>query len=80
MRIGMIRNAKDENKKDVLVYLSPFPHIRIDMQNPYRVGTSQNIIHLNGAGQDLVLQMQYLLSHTVDIAQLVVLSVISTLG
>jgi len=34
MRIGMIRNAKDENKKDVLVYLSPFPHIRIDNAKP----------------------------------------------
>lgn len=30
MKIGMIRNAKDENKKRVLVYLRPFPHIRID--------------------------------------------------
>lgn len=30
MKIGMVRNAKDENKKQVRVYLEPFPHIRID--------------------------------------------------
>lgn len=30
MRVGMTRNAKDENKKDVTVYLKPFPHIRIE--------------------------------------------------
>lgn len=30
MRVGMVRNAKDENKKGVKVYLRPFPHIRID--------------------------------------------------
>lgn len=30
MKIGMVRNAKPEDKMSVLVYLSPFPHLRID--------------------------------------------------
>lgn len=34
MSIGMVRNAKDENKKQVLVFLEPFPHIRIDTAKP----------------------------------------------
>lgn len=34
MRIGMIRNAKDENKREVQVFLRPFPHIRIDKAKP----------------------------------------------
>lgn len=29
MQVGMVRNAKDEDKKQVQVYLQPFPHIRI---------------------------------------------------
>jgi DNA repair photolyase len=28
-RVGMVRNAKDEDKKDVRIYLDPLPHIRI---------------------------------------------------
>lgn len=34
MRVGMMRNAKDENKRNVRVYLKPFPHIRIDTAKP----------------------------------------------
>jgi DNA repair photolyase len=34
MSVGMVRNAADENKKKVLVYLKPFPHIRIDKSKP----------------------------------------------
>ena len=34
MRVGMVRNAKDENKKQVLVFLEPFPHTRIDTAKP----------------------------------------------
>lgn len=30
VRIGMTRNAADENRKVVTAYLEPFPHIRID--------------------------------------------------
>lgn len=30
MRVGMVRNAKPEDKLGVKVYLTPFPHIRID--------------------------------------------------
>jgi DNA repair photolyase len=33
-RIGMVRNAEDENKKDVRIYLEPLPHIRIDSAKP----------------------------------------------
>jgi DNA repair photolyase len=34
LRIGMTRNAKDENKKNVVAYLSPYPHTRIDNAKP----------------------------------------------
>lgn len=34
VRVGMVRNASDENKKAVLAYLEPFPHIRIDSAKP----------------------------------------------
>ena len=34
MKIGMMRNAKEENKRNVRVYLKPFPHIRIDNAKP----------------------------------------------
>lgn len=30
LKIGMVRNASDENRKVVKAYLEPFPHIRID--------------------------------------------------
>lgn len=30
LKIGMTRNAADENRKVVKAYLEPFPHIRID--------------------------------------------------
>lgn len=30
VRIGMVRNAKDEDKKAVLAYLQPYPHMRIE--------------------------------------------------
>lgn len=34
LRIGMTRNAKEENKLDVRAYLEPFPHMRIDTAKP----------------------------------------------
>lgn len=34
LRIGMTRNAKEENKKTVTAYLSPYPHTRIDSAKP----------------------------------------------
>jgi DNA repair photolyase len=34
VRVGMIRNAKDEDKKVVKAYLEPYPHIRIDTAKP----------------------------------------------
>lgn len=34
MRIGMVRNAAEENKMDIQVYLDPFPHMRIDKAKP----------------------------------------------
>lgn len=34
LRIGMTRNAADENKKVVTAYLSPYPHTRIDAAKP----------------------------------------------
>lgn len=34
MRVGMTRNAKDENKKHVIAYLQPYPHTRINTAKP----------------------------------------------
>lgn len=34
MTVGMVRNAKEENKKQVIAYLSPYPHTRIDTAKP----------------------------------------------
>jgi hypothetical protein len=32
--IGMVRNAKEENRKEVTAYLKPYPHMRIDAAKP----------------------------------------------
>ena len=34
LRVGMTRNAAEENKKDVVAYLAPYPHTRIDTAKP----------------------------------------------
>lgn len=34
IRIGMVRNAKEEDKKEVIAYLHPYPHTRIDKAKP----------------------------------------------
>lgn len=34
VRIGMVRNAAEENKQTLKAYLEPFPHIRIDSAKP----------------------------------------------
>lgn len=34
MSIGMTRNAKQENKRQVTAYLQPYPHTRIDVAKP----------------------------------------------
>jgi DNA repair photolyase len=34
VRVGMLRGAKEENKKTVKAYLEPFPHIRVDSIKP----------------------------------------------
>lgn len=34
LKIGMTRNAKEENKREVIAYLSPYPHTRIDTAKP----------------------------------------------
>lgn len=34
MKVGMVRNAKSDDKMEVKVYLHPFPHIRIDKGKP----------------------------------------------
>jgi DNA repair photolyase len=34
LRIGMLRNASDENRKTVKAYLEPFPHLRLDAAKP----------------------------------------------
>lgn len=34
LRIGMTRNAKDENRKEVVAFLSPYPHTRISDAKP----------------------------------------------
>lgn len=34
MRVGMVRNAAEENKKDITAYLQPYPHTRIDRAKP----------------------------------------------
>lgn len=34
LRIGMTRNAAEENKKEVIAYLEPYPHTRIDKAKP----------------------------------------------
>jgi len=44
MRVGMTRNASDENKIDVQVYLHPFPHIRIDNAKPLQ-GWYQSMVN-----------------------------------
>lgn len=34
MKVGMVRNAADENRKEVQVFLHPFPHTRLDNAKP----------------------------------------------
>src|SRR6478752_2418825 len=34
VRVGMLRNASEENKKTVKAYLEPFPHIRVENIKP----------------------------------------------
>jgi DNA repair photolyase len=34
LKVGMTRNAKDENRKAVVAYLHPYPHTRIDTAKP----------------------------------------------
>jgi DNA repair photolyase len=34
MKIGMVRNAADENRKEVQVFLYPFPHTRLEKAKP----------------------------------------------
>jgi DNA repair photolyase len=34
LRIGMTRNAAEENKKDIVAFLEPYPHTRIDTAKP----------------------------------------------
>ena len=34
MSVGMVRNAKSEDKKSVQVYLKPYPHLRINTAKP----------------------------------------------
>lgn len=34
LRVGMTRNAKEENKKAVTAFLAPYPHTRIDTAKP----------------------------------------------
>jgi DNA repair photolyase len=34
LRVGMTRNAKEENKRAVTAYLAPYPHTRIDAAKP----------------------------------------------
>lgn len=34
LRIGMTRNAKDDNRKEVKAYLEPYPHMRIEKGKP----------------------------------------------
>lgn len=44
LRVGMVRNAADENKKTVKAYLEPFPHIRIDDAKPLQ-GWYQSLVN-----------------------------------
>lgn len=44
LRIGMVRNASDENRKVVKAYLHPFPHTRIDDAKPLQ-GWYQSMIN-----------------------------------
>ena len=34
VKIGMVRNAKEENKKPVKVYIDPYPHTRVEKAKP----------------------------------------------
>lgn len=34
LRVGMVRNAAEDNKKEVTAYLEPYPHTRIDDAKP----------------------------------------------
>lgn len=44
MTIGMVRNAKPENKKSILAFLQPFPHTRIDTAKPLQ-GWYQSMVN-----------------------------------
>lgn len=44
LRIGMVRNAEEENKQTVKAYLEPFPHIRIDTAKPLQ-GWYQSLVN-----------------------------------
>lgn len=44
LRIGMVRNASEDNKKVVKAYLEPFPHLRIDDAKPLQ-GWYQSMVN-----------------------------------
>lgn len=44
VRIGMVRNAKEDDKKVIKAYLEPFPHIRIDTAKPLQ-GWYQSLVN-----------------------------------
>jgi DNA repair photolyase len=50
LRIGMTRNAKEENKRDVTAFLSPYPHTRIDNAKPLQ-GWYQSLYNESAAAR-----------------------------
>jgi hypothetical protein len=54
-KIGMVRNAPPEQKKDVRVYLDPLPHIRIEKRSLSRAGirTPTALNPSSATGRDL---------------------------
>lgn len=44
VNVGMVRNAKEEDKREVKAYLEPFPHIRIDNAKPLQ-GWYQSMVN-----------------------------------
>jgi len=47
IKIGMVRNAKDEDRKTVKAYLEPYPHLRIDKAKPLQ-GWYKNLFEPKG--------------------------------
>jgi len=63
MRVGMVRNAKDDDRKIMQVYLDPLPHVRItkakDLQGWYKSRTEPPGIRPRPCYTDAILTQPY---------------------